>query len=66
MILTVGIGKPPMPSALTLRQRCMKEHNDFDLVIKASHTELHYWKDLWRYRELFFFLAWRDVLVRYK
>lgn len=22
--------------------------------------------DLWRYRELFYFLAWRDILVRYK
>ena len=44
----------------------MKNNNDFDLVIEAGHTELHYWKDLWRYRELFFFLAWRDVLVRYK
>ncbi|MCX5699126.1 MAG: ABC transporter permease [Candidatus Omnitrophica bacterium] len=39
---------------------------DYDLIIEAGHTELHYWKDLWRYRELFFFLAWRDVLVRYK
>ena len=27
---------------------------------------LHYWRDIWRYRELFFFLAWRDLLVRYK
>lgn len=39
---------------------------DYDLVIEAGHTELHYWRDLWRYRELFLFLAWRDVLVRYK
>ena len=36
------------------------------LVIEAGRTERHYWKDLWRYRELFYFLAWRDVLVRYK
>ncbi len=36
------------------------------LVIEAGRTELHYWKDLWRYRELFYFLAWRDILVRYK
>jgi len=36
------------------------------IVIEAGHTERHYWKDLWRYRELFFFLAWRDILVRYK
>jgi lipopolysaccharide transport system permease protein len=36
------------------------------LIIEAGRTELHYWKDLWRYRELFYFLAWRDILVRYK
>jgi lipopolysaccharide transport system permease protein len=37
-----------------------------ELIIEAGHTERHYWRDLWRYRELFFFLAWRDILVRYK
>jgi lipopolysaccharide transport system permease protein len=37
-----------------------------ELVIEAGRTEHHYWKDLWRYRELFYFLAWRDILVRYK
>jgi lipopolysaccharide transport system permease protein len=36
------------------------------IVIEAGKTELHYWKDIWRYRELFYFLAWRDILVRYK
>lgn len=36
------------------------------VVIEAGRTESAYWKDLWRYRELFYFLAWRDVLVRYK
>lgn len=36
------------------------------LVIEAGKSERHYWLDLWRYRELFFFLAWRDILVRYK
>jgi len=36
------------------------------LVIEAGRAELHYWRDLWRYRELFYFLAWRDILVRYK
>lgn len=29
-------------------------------------SALHYWRDIWRYRELFYFLAWRDILVRYK
>lgn len=36
------------------------------LVIEAGRVERRYWQDLWRYRELFFFLAWRDILVRYK
>jgi lipopolysaccharide transport system permease protein len=36
------------------------------LLIEAGRTERQYWRDLWRYRELFFFLAWRDLLVRYK
>ncbi len=37
-----------------------------ELIIEAGHTEKQYWQDLWRYRELFYFLAWRDILVRYK
>lgn len=36
------------------------------VVIEAGHTEQRYWADLLRFRELFYFLAWRDVLVRYK
>lgn len=36
------------------------------LVIEAGRAERHYWHDLWTYRELLFFLAWRDILVRYK
>ncbi len=36
------------------------------LVLEAGRTEAHYWRDLWRYRELFVFLTWRDLLVRYK
>ena len=37
-----------------------------ELIIKAGRTERQYWRDLWQYRELFYFLAWRDILVRYK
>jgi lipopolysaccharide transport system permease protein len=36
------------------------------LVLEAGRAERHYWRDLWRYRELLYFLAWRDVKVRYK
>ena len=37
-----------------------------ELTIEAGRGERHYWQDLWRYRELLYFLAWRDVKVRYK
>src|SRR6201987_4622171 len=36
------------------------------IVIEAGRSERHYWLDLWRYRELFRVLAWRDLSVRYK
>jgi len=36
------------------------------LVLEAGRTERHYWRDLWRYRELLYFLARRDIAVRYK
>lgn len=41
-------------------------HNNLELVIEAGRTERQYWQDLWRYRELFYTLAWRDIAVRYK
>lgn len=36
------------------------------LVIQAGKSDKQYFSDLWRYRELFYFLSWRDILVRYK
>ena len=36
------------------------------LIIEPGRTEKNYWSDLWRYRELFIILAWRDISVRYK
>jgi lipopolysaccharide transport system permease protein len=36
------------------------------IVLEAGRRERHYWLDLWRYRELFRVLAWRDLAVRYK
>jgi len=39
---------------------------NFRLIIEPGKTEKNYWKDLWRYRELFYILSWRDVKVRYK
>ena len=40
--------------------------NDFDLILEPGRSEKNYWKDLWRYRELFYILSWRDLKVRYK
>jgi lipopolysaccharide transport system permease protein len=36
------------------------------IVIEPDRYERNYWADLWRYRELFRVLAWRDLAVRYK
>jgi homopolymeric O-antigen transport system permease protein len=36
------------------------------IIIEAGHRRWNYWRDLWRYRELFQVLAWRDIAVRYK
>jgi lipopolysaccharide transport system permease protein len=38
----------------------------FDIILEAGRSNKNYWQDIYRYRELFFFLAWRDILVRYK
>jgi len=36
------------------------------IIIEPGTENSNYWKDLWNYRGLFYFLAWRDILVRYK
>lgn len=38
----------------------------FELILEPGRAERNYWRDIWRYRELFLILAWRDVSVRYK
>lgn len=39
---------------------------EWDLVIEPGRAEKNYWNDLWRFRELFYILSWRDLKVRYK
>lgn len=51
-----GAGTPPSPEPPAKPR----------LVIEAGRTERQYWNDLWRYRGLLYFLAWRDIMVRYK
>ena len=36
------------------------------IIIGSGSRDKGYWTDLWRHREMLFFLAWRDILVRYK
>ena len=38
-------------------------NGQYDLIIEPGRGIRHYWRDLWQYRELFYFLAWRDLLV---
>jgi len=40
--------------------------NEPVLILEPGRAEKNYWRDLWRYRELFLILAWRDISVRYK
>lgn len=52
---------PPLPPSHSVESETQPS-----LVIEAGRASRHYWRDLYRYRELFYFLAWRDLLVRYK
>lgn len=37
-----------------------------EIIIDADRSITRFWKELWEYKDLFYFLAWRDILVRYK
>lgn len=47
------------PPASTQKSRAV-------LILAPGRSSGQYWRDLWRYRELFLVLAWRDIAVRYK
>src|SRR6201987_3816409 len=59
---------PSVQAALDrdLRQSVPADAGSGGLAVKAGRADRHYWADLWRYRELFAVLAWRDISVRYK
>ena len=54
----------PVRAGLPGRRRAWKRH--MKLIIEPGRTAKNYWRDLWQYRELMYFLAWRDIAVRYK
>jgi lipopolysaccharide transport system permease protein len=56
-----------MSGARMFRLLSMSSHATApDLVIEPGRIERNYWQDLWRFRELFYILSWRDLRVRYK
>lgn len=40
--------------------------NMHQIIIEPGRAEKNYYGDLWRFRELFYILSWRDIKVRYK
>jgi lipopolysaccharide transport system permease protein len=52
--------------SVTKRDTKLASTMDKPIILEAGRSERHYWLDLWRYRELFAVLAWRDLAVRYK
>ena len=44
----------------------MNNSEQKEIIIEPGRGIKHYWRDVWQYRELFAFLAWRDVMVLYK
>lgn len=44
----------------------MNDTVHYDLIIEPGKGMTNYWRDIWTYRELFYFLSWRDIMVRYK
>lgn len=61
-ILTPGNSLPKPGQGTSIPARPSQQR----VLIKAGQAERNYWRDLWRYRELFQVLAWRDAAVRYK
>lgn len=49
-----------------MQSKNMSDKTEYKLVLEPGRAEKNYWQDLWRYRELFQVLAWRDISVRYK
>lgn len=55
-----------MNSTVTNSDDLFSLSSDDILIIEPGNTARNYWLDIWKYRELFYFMAWRDILVRYK
>ena len=63
--VTLGL-KSSGNSVIKTESSNMNNEMEYDILIEPGRGVRHYWRDIWQYRELFAFLAWRDILVRYK
>lgn len=64
--MTTPSQRTPLPRQWAMRHRNARDPDRDWLVIEPNRIEKQYWRELWRYRELFGILAWRDIAVRYK
>ena len=55
-----------MNTQVTSKTGSHQTTNELVIVLEQGRADKYYWSDLWRYRELFLILAWRDLSVRYK
>ena len=66
-MLGIDLGLPlKWPLSRAANSAKLAPMNPHTLIIEPGLAERHYWRDLWRYRELFSALAWRDLTLRYK
>jgi lipopolysaccharide transport system permease protein len=64
---TDSVGPGPEVDSGSIADRTEPTNRRASLVIiEAGRIDRQYWRDLWAYRELLYFLAWRDIAVRYK
>jgi lipopolysaccharide transport system permease protein len=59
-----ALADPSLPQCHVLAES--PDVSAYELILEPGRADRQYWRDLWRYRELFYILAWRDVSVRYK
>ncbi|MDO9085189.1 MAG: ABC transporter permease [Anaerolineaceae bacterium] len=55
-----------MKTSISMISNVSKQSEEPVIVLELGHADKNYWNDLWRFRELFLILAWRDLSVRYK
>ena len=49
----------------SLAKKAIRNDNQTTVIEPERGWRLIDWRELWRYRDLFFFLVWRDIKIRY-